>query len=59
MDDHHALLLAALHTSHELIQTQKAQAEKQAQLTQLIASLESKIQHTSKQDPKEPAQQES
>lgn len=43
LDDFHALLLASLHISHELIICQAQQQEQRQQLTQFINSLENKI----------------
>lgn len=43
LDDFQALLLAALHISHELITSQTRQEEHQNQLNQFIKSLENKI----------------
>ncbi|AHE65675.1 cell division protein ZapA [Legionella oakridgensis] len=43
LDDFQALLLAALHISHELITSQAKEEERRQQLTQFISSLENKI----------------
>lgn len=43
LDDFKALLLAALHVSHELITCQTQQKEQRMQLTEFISSLENKI----------------
>lgn len=43
LDDYEALLLAALHISHELIICQTQQDYQKKQLTQFISSLENKI----------------
>ncbi|GGI87116.1 cell division protein ZapA [Legionella impletisoli] len=43
LDDFQALLLAALHISHDLIHCQAKQEERQKQLAQFIHSLETKI----------------
>ena len=43
LDNYDALLLAALHISHELISCQTQQTQRQQQLTQFISSLENKI----------------
>lgn len=43
LDDFQALLLAALHVSHELIICQTQQQEQRQQLTQFISTLEDKI----------------
>ena len=45
LDDFQALLLAALHVSHELIMSQTQQQEQRQQLTQFISTLEDKISH--------------
>ena len=43
LEDFDALLLAALHISHELISCQKQQEQRRLQLSQFISSLENKI----------------
>lgn len=43
LDDYQALLLAALHISHELISCQHQQKEQHQQLAQFIQALERKI----------------
>lgn len=43
MDDFQNFLLAALHTSHELVICQQSQEEQRLQVSMLINSLESKI----------------
>ena len=43
LDDYDALLLAALHISHELITCQSLQENRRQQLAQFINSLETKI----------------
>ena len=43
LDDFKALLLAALHVSHELITYQTQQQEQRMQLTEFISTLENKI----------------
>lgn len=43
IDEYQALLLAALHISHEWVACQKQQEEQRQQMTQFICSLEHKI----------------
>ena len=43
LESYDALLLAALHISHELISCQNQQEQRRQQLSQFISSLESKI----------------
>lgn len=43
LDDFQTLLLGALHVSFELIQSESKQEQRQRQLTQLLHSLENKI----------------
>tara|TARA_Y100000588_G_C14255576_1_gene925274 strand:+ start:2046 stop:2357 length:312 start_codon:yes stop_codon:yes gene_type:complete len=49
IDDHQALLLAALKISHELLDVQNNQASRQQQLSQFINTLEEKVNQVSKQ----------
>lgn len=50
LDDFKALLLAALHVSHELITYQTQQQEQRMQLTEFISTLESKIGRVASSD---------
>lgn len=43
LDNHHALILAALHISHELVTCQSQQKEQRQQLAKFIDALETKI----------------
>lgn len=51
IDDFQNFLLAALHTSHELVLCQKSQEEQRLQVSLLINSLENKINQVVKGQP--------
>ena len=53
LDDVQALVLAALHLSHELITSQSQQKEQRHQLTEFISTLESKISKVAESEPLE------